>query len=160
LPIAEHPEETPITRRISRSKGATRVQYGALPYRLTKTRSVELLLVTSRETKRWIIPKGWPIDGLKPFKSAAQEAYEEAGIRGTVGKRPLGTYAYRKRDRAGGRYISCEVTVFPLLVKDQRGRWPEQHQRRTKWVSRRKAITLIADRKLRALVSEFRYPRA
>jgi len=75
-------------RRISRSRGATLVQYGALPYRLTKTRSIELLLVTSREAKRWIIPKGWPIDGLKPFKSAAQEAYEEAGIHGIIGKRP------------------------------------------------------------------------
>ena len=58
-----------------------RLQYGALPYRASKVRGVEVLLVTSRETKRWIIPKGWPIPGLSPSKSAAREAYEEAGGR-------------------------------------------------------------------------------
>jgi 8-oxo-dGTP pyrophosphatase MutT (NUDIX family) len=152
---SEQLEESISIRRISRSKGATLVQYGALPYRLTKTRSIELLLVTSREAKRWIIPRGWPIDGLKPFKSAAQEAYEEAGIRGIVGKTAIGTYSYKK----AGRTISCRVTVFPLLVRDQRRRWPEKHQRRTKWVSLREAIALIAEKELRALISEFRSPK-
>ena len=120
-------------------------------------RSIELLLVTSRETRRWIIPKGWPIDGLKPFNSAAQEAYEEAGIRGSVGKTAIGTYSYKKA--TGGRAISCKVTVFPLLVRDQRRKWPEQHQRRTKWVSPRKAIALITEKGLRALILEFRRPK-
>ena len=141
-----------------RSKGAIRVQYGALCYRLT-ARSIELLLVTSRGTKRWIIPKGWPIDGLKPFKSAAREAYEEAGIRGNVGKTAIGTYSYKKADRTGGRAIYCKVTVYPLLVSDQRRKWPEQHERRTRWVSPRTAITLIAEKGLRALILDFRRPK-
>ena len=57
-----------------------RVQYGILPYRRTKPNSLEVLLITTRQSRRWIIPKGWPIKGLKPVKSAAREAYEEAGV--------------------------------------------------------------------------------
>ena len=66
---------------------AFRVQYGVLPYRLTDTNSLDVLLVTTRQTRRWIIPKGWPIKRLKPPKFAARKAYEEAGTRGTVGNR-------------------------------------------------------------------------
>ena len=77
-------------------KGAARLQYGALPYRVTKTGDIEFLLVTSRETGRWIIPKGWPIAGLEPAEAAAREAYEEAGVRGVVGIRAIGEYAYKK----------------------------------------------------------------
>jgi 8-oxo-dGTP pyrophosphatase MutT (NUDIX family) len=67
------------------------VQYGALPYRFTKSGAPEILLVATRQTKRWIIPKGWPIKGLKPAKSAAREAYEEAGVRGSVKTKAIGT---------------------------------------------------------------------
>jgi hypothetical protein len=67
---------------LGRSNRAIRVQYGILPYRLTEGDGVEVLLVTTRQTRRWIIPKSWPIKGLKPPKSAAREAHEEAGIRG------------------------------------------------------------------------------
>ena len=75
---------------------AVRVQYGMLPYQFTDANSLEVLLVTSRQTRRWIIPKGWPIKGLKPPKSAAREAYEEAGIRGTVGAKSIGVFSYQK----------------------------------------------------------------
>src|SRR6476661_3610138 len=91
-------------REISKksAKRAVRVQYGALPYRLGSA-SVEVLLVTSRATKRWIIPKGWPIKGLTPAKAAAREAYEEAGVRGRVAGRAVGQFRYQKRlqDRDG-----------------------------------------------------------
>jgi 8-oxo-dGTP pyrophosphatase MutT (NUDIX family) len=53
-------------------------------------------LVTTRRTKRWIIPKGWPIKGLKPSKTAAREAFEEAGVSGRVGAKPLGVFTYEK----------------------------------------------------------------
>src|ERR1700731_1369791 len=75
---------------------AIRVQYGVLPYRFTETNSLEVLLVTTQQTRRWIIPQGWPIKGLKPPKSAAREAYEEAGIRGTVGAKSIGAFSYEK----------------------------------------------------------------
>ena len=74
--------------------GAIQKQYAALPYRVTKTRGIEFLLVTSRDSGRWIIPKGWPIAGLKPARTAAQEAYEEAGVRGVVGTKAIGEYSY------------------------------------------------------------------
>ena len=118
-----------------------------------------MLLVTSRETKRWIIPKGWPIEGLEPFDVAAREGYEEAGIRGIVGEKAIGTYSYKKADRIRGRTISCRVTVFPLLVRRQSRTWPERHQRKTKWVSVRRAASLIAEEELRALISVFRSRR-
>ena len=64
-----------------------------------------MLLVTSRETKRWIIPKGWPIEGLKPSDVAAREGYEEAGIRGVIGEKAIGTYSYERRtESAAGPY--------------------------------------------------------
>jgi 8-oxo-dGTP pyrophosphatase MutT (NUDIX family) len=76
--------QIPTSKKVVKAKHAVRVQYGALPYRFTKSGAPEILLVTTRQTKRWIIPKGWPIKGLKPAKSAAREAYEEAGVRGSV----------------------------------------------------------------------------
>jgi 8-oxo-dGTP pyrophosphatase MutT (NUDIX family) len=136
-------------------KGATRLQYGALPYRVTKTRDIEFLLVTSRETGRWIIPKGRPIAGLKPAEAAAREAYEEAGVRGVVGNRAIGEYSYKKELRALGRIVPCKVRVFALLVRRQRRTWPEAHQRRTRWVRPRKAISLITEEPLRSLIAGF-----
>jgi hypothetical protein len=94
------------------------VQYGALPYRFTPHAALEILLVTTRQTRRWIIPKGWPIKGLRPAKSAAREAFEEAGVRGKISAKPLGLFTYEKSlDEAGVQAI-CEVRVFPLLVQE------------------------------------------
>src|SRR5271167_3938896 len=84
-------------KTLASRKDASQVQYGALPYRVTGTRGIEFLLITSRETGRWIIPKGWPIEGMKPAKSAAREAYEEAGVRGIVSTMPIGNYSYEKK---------------------------------------------------------------
>jgi len=86
---------------------AIRVQYGVLPYRFTETNSLEVLLVTTRQTRRWIIPKGWPLKELKPPKSAAREAYEEAGIRGTVGAKSIGAFSYEKGIDANGGTVQC-----------------------------------------------------
>ena len=88
------------------------MQYGALPYRFTKSGAPEILLVTTRQTKWWIIPKGWPIKGLKPAKSAAREAYQEAGIRGSVKTKAIGIFSYEKRSVEDGITISCDVRLF------------------------------------------------
>jgi 8-oxo-dGTP pyrophosphatase MutT (NUDIX family) len=69
------------------------VQYGALPYRFTAEAALEILLVTTRQTRRWIIPKGWPIKSLRPPKSAAREAFEEAGVTGRIGMKLVGTFS-------------------------------------------------------------------
>jgi 8-oxo-dGTP pyrophosphatase MutT (NUDIX family) len=107
-----------------------------------------VLLATSRQTKHWIIPRGWPIKGLKPCKSAAREAYEEAGIRGRVARRPLGRYLYEKQD--GKARFLCEVQVFPLLVKRQLEKWPECEQRTVKWFGLSEAAAMLDE--LRELI--------
>ena len=102
----------------SKAAGAKRVQYGALAYRLTDRSRTEVMLVTSRETQRWIIPKGWPQKGKAPYHLAAREAFEEAGIVGAVGRRSVGSFPYEKRLKNGG-VVVCEVHVFPLKVTRQ-----------------------------------------
>jgi hypothetical protein len=91
------------------------VQYGALPYRFSQNSALEILLVTTRGTRRWIIPKGWPIKGLRPPKSAAREAFEEAGVRGKIGAKPVGLFTYDKVLDEAGVSRTCEVKVYPLL---------------------------------------------
>jgi ADP-ribose pyrophosphatase YjhB (NUDIX family) len=131
------------------------VQYGALPYRFTKSGAPEILLVTTRQTKRWIIPKGWPIKGLKPAKSAAREAYEKAGVRGFVKTKAIGIFSYEKRLAEDGITIPCDVRVFPLLVKRQSKTWPESEQRIAQWLEPTAALSLIEEESLRSLISSF-----
>jgi 8-oxo-dGTP pyrophosphatase MutT (NUDIX family) len=143
-----------ISKKRSKAKPPTRVQYGALPYRLDDDASVEVLLVTSRETKRWIIPKGWPIKGLKPSKAAAREAYEEAGVRGRIAGRAFGHYVYEKRLEDRVTTVPCQVEVFPLLVKRQSKDWPESKQRTTQWFPAAEAAALAENSQLHNLIRE------
>jgi 8-oxo-dGTP pyrophosphatase MutT (NUDIX family) len=99
--------------------GEPRRQVGALP---------------SRESRRWVIPKGWPMKGRKPFQAAAREAYEEAGLRGAIGKRPIGHYLYQKRLKNLDA-VQCQVKVFPLKVRKQLKHFPEENQRDLRWFS-------------------------
>lgn len=138
-----------------RQAPAARVQYGALTYRKTKAKGIEILLVTSRQTKRWIIPKGWPIKGLKPCDSAAREAYEEAGVRGTISRRPTGKYAYDKQLEAPAKVVPCEVYVYPLRVQHQEESWPESHQRQTRWFQPHEALAVVNEGDLGAVIETF-----
>ena len=143
-----------LINRRARAAGSPR-QYGALPYRFTQMAALEILIVTTRQSKRWIVPKGWPIKRLTPSKSAAREAFEEAGVRGKIGARPLGNFRYKKlADETGGE-ADCEVKVFPLLVKRQSAAWPESAQRVAQWVDPDKAISLIREPELKSLVAAF-----
>jgi 8-oxo-dGTP pyrophosphatase MutT (NUDIX family) len=145
-----------IPRRLKRKTSpAVRVQYGALPYRFTKDSGLEILLVTTRQTRRWIIPKGWPIKGLRPPKSAAREAFEEAGVRGKVGTKSLGFFTYEKFLDGNGVRVACEVKVFPLLVTRQSELWPELDQRMAQWLAPTDALSLIEQPELKALVAAF-----
>jgi 8-oxo-dGTP pyrophosphatase MutT (NUDIX family) len=146
----------PRKSRKPRSKPAVRVPYGALPYRFTAFAALEILIVTTRQSKRWIIPKGWPIKGLTLSKSAAREAFEEAGARGKIGSRPIGTftYTYRKAEDEAAE-ADCEVKVFPMLVKRQNASWPEFEQRVTQWADPEKAVSLIAEPELKSIVAKF-----
>ena len=97
--------EIPGKPRKRKVKLALRVQYGALPYRFTPDAALDLL-VTTRQSRQWIIPKGWPIKGLRPAKSAAREAFEEAGVRGRVGGKSIGFFAYNKTLDGNGIRVS------------------------------------------------------
>lgn len=129
-------------------------QYAALPYRRTKAGAIEIMLVTSRETRRWIIPKGWPIEGVAPHNLAALEAMEEAGLLGKIGSKPIGTYRYDKK-RSDGSIVNCTVDTFALEVEQQMPAWPEQDERKTQWFSPEEAATQVQEPELRTLIAKF-----
>jgi 8-oxo-dGTP pyrophosphatase MutT (NUDIX family) len=147
-------EESTIPNKGLKGHRPPRIQFGALPYRFGKEAGVEVLLVTSRETGRWIIPKGWPIKGFKPAETAAQEAYEEAGVRGRVSGRSLGRYMYEKRTEDRVASFPCEVQVFALLVKTTLKKWPESRQRKVRWLPVPEAAAVIDEGDLRKLILE------
>jgi 8-oxo-dGTP pyrophosphatase MutT (NUDIX family) len=128
-----------------------RRQIGALPFRRLRGGEYQVLLVTSRESRRWVIPKGWPMKGRKPHEAAEREAYEEAGLVGQIGKRPLGFYLYEKRLKNRDSVL-CQVKVFPLEVRKQLNRWPEQHERELRWFSPSDAADAVSEPGLAAII--------
>ena len=131
----------------------TGIQYAALPYRL-KDGQAQTLLITSRGTGRWVIPKGWPMKGLTPQEAAATEAAEEAGIAGEIAQKPIGSYRYLKR-RKDGQVMAVQVIVFPLLVKEDALGFKERGQRSSRWFGYRDAASRVAEPSLRRLIREF-----
>jgi 8-oxo-dGTP pyrophosphatase MutT (NUDIX family) len=131
-----------------------RRQFGALPYRIGTDGTAEVLLITSRETRRWVIPKGWPMRGRKPHATAAREAFEEAGLVGEVSHKPLGAYAYDKRLKNGSS-VPCLVEVFAFAVRQQRKRWPEKDQRDGRWFSLEQAAALVDEPGLKDILHAF-----
>ena len=128
-----------------------RRQVGALPYKVVDDSGVKVMLVTSRETKRWIIPKGWPMKDRKPHMAAKREAFEEAGVRGQIGKRPIGTFVYDKRLKSQAT-VSCKVEVFPLKVRKQAEAWPERGEREGRWFSPDEAAKVVKEAELREII--------
>jgi 8-oxo-dGTP pyrophosphatase MutT (NUDIX family) len=124
-------------------------QYAALPWR--RVAGIEILLITSRETRRWVIPKGWPMDGLSEAEAAAQEAYEEAGIRGHMATPSAGFYTYAKRVRGGGK-TRCRVDVFTMEVTEILDLWPEAHQRRRQWFPPQEAAAHVNEPELAEII--------
>ncbi|MQP66218.1 NUDIX domain-containing protein [Niveispirillum sp. SYP-B3756] len=121
-------------------------QCAALPYRLTDGRP-EVLLVTSRETKRWIIPKGWAKKSMGACAMAEREAFEEAGIKGRIDCAPVGSYRYEKR-LDNGDSVECDVAVFLLRVTEMLDVWPEKGQRERRWMDPAEAAELVSDDQL------------
>ena len=120
-----------------------RVQVAALPVRIDDAGNPRVLLLTSRETKRWVIPKGWPMNGRKPWEAAAQEALEEAGVVGRPCKTPIGSYAYFKRQTA--HFDVCRVDVYLLAFTEQRKSWREKGQREAEWFGLDEAAALVEE---------------
>jgi 8-oxo-dGTP pyrophosphatase MutT (NUDIX family) len=131
----------------------TGVQYAALPWRL-KNDEVQILLVTSRRTRRWILPKGWPMDGVRPTGVAAREAEEEAGVTGVIEKTAIGRYGYMKLLRDGVE-LPCRVDVFPLQVTDESPEWSEMDARERCWCSVAVAAGAVVEPQLKMVIRRF-----
>lgn len=111
----------------------------------------EVLLVTSRGTGRWILPKGWPMAGRSLAEAAAQEAWEEAGVRGTISDTEIGRYRYDKvQDR--GFAIPIEVRVFAMQIDELASDYPEAGQRKRRWYDPARAAELVAETGLKELL--------
>lgn len=132
-----------------------RTQYAALPWRKGADGAVEMLVITSRESRRWVIPKGWPIKGMKPGLSAAQEAFEEAGVLGAMARKSRGVFHYEKRLRSG-RLQQVRVVVYALEVREERAAWPELGQREKRWLKPVDAAELVDEPELKALLLKFK----
>lgn len=127
------------------------LQVGALPLRRNPAGAWEILLVTTRSTKRWTVPKGWPNKKLKAHDAAAREALEEAGVVGSIKKKPVGRYLYWKRLEATFRL--CKVRLYPLHVTHQLAQWPEEAQRLRHWFSLTDASDLVEEPGLRKILA-------
>jgi 8-oxo-dGTP pyrophosphatase MutT (NUDIX family) len=151
------PEAFPVISHAGVEKTArgavARRQVAALPFRRTPS-GIEILLITSRESGRFIIPKGWPMKRLSDPGAAAREAYEEAGVAGKIRRRPIGDYLYRKR--LDGRFDLVRVTVYALEVQVQHADWPEKGARQLRWTPRKEAASLVEEPGLMRLLREFR----
>ncbi|MFC7738316.1 NUDIX hydrolase [Roseomonas sp. GCM10028921] len=113
-----------------------------------------VLLVTSRETWRWVLPKGWAEEQLRGPELAAKEAFEEAGVAGQVQLEPIGSYSYRKR-LAGGRTVTCHVEVFPMCVDRLLDDWPEWQEWTRQWFTLREAASLVQEADLGSLLLRY-----
>lgn len=132
-------------------------QVAALPWR-HGAEGVEILMITSRETRRWVVPKGGRMAGKTDAEAAAIEAYEEAGVQGDVMGAPIGWFRYGKRMKSG-RVQACIVSVYPLEIYIQLGAWPEDAQRERRWMSVEAAAAAVDEADLAELIRDFK-PRA
>ncbi|KIN73358.1 NUDIX hydrolase [Sulfitobacter guttiformis] len=148
LPISLHGGE----------KGSARTQFAALCWRVRRGK-VQILLITSRRRKRWIVPKGWPMDGKTPADCALTESWEEAGVVGTASDDCIGVYSYA-RMREGEEDVPCLAMLYPVKVKTLKTKFPERKYRRRKWVSRKKAAKLVNERELSKLINSFSPPKS
>ena len=133
-------------------------QCAALPFAWDKG-ELRVLLITSRETRRWVLPKGWMEKRLSAHALAAKEAFEEAGVVGEVERRPIGRYDYLKRGPRD-RLTACSVRVFPLRVERLLDKWPERRQRRREWFSPAEAALAVEESGLVTLLLQFALPGA
>lgn len=132
------------------------MQYGALCWR-DGGDGVEVLLITSRDTGRWVIPKGWPMPGLAPEAAAAQEAWEEAGVNGQINPRCIGRFGYQKCLTVSTT-IPCAVSVFGLRVNTLAPTFPEVKERQRRWFPLAEAAGLVAEPELSQIIAGFTPP--
>ncbi|MEQ9693740.1 NUDIX hydrolase [Shimia sp. SDUM112013] len=145
----------PIMMQSAR-KTDLRTQFGALVYRIQNGKT-QILLITSRKTRRWIIPKGWPMSGLTPAQAAAREAWEEAGVKGITHDIAIGSFSYSKKIKTRGGVMPMPVMtiVYPVQARKLSAKFPEEGQRRRKWFSPKKAALKVREPELAYLLRNF-----
>ena len=131
------------------------LQVGALPYRRVEDGSIEVLLVTTRGTGQWMVPKGWPMAGKTLPEAAAQEAWEEAGVRGATDKRELGRFRHDKTSIIAG-ITPCIVAVYLLAVEEEAAIWPERRERTRTWFRLEDAVAKVQSRALAGVLAAAR----
>lgn len=123
-------------------------QIAAIPMRWTDEGELRILMITSRDTGRWVLPKGWTMDGKKPWQAAEIEALEEAGVVGHISSERLGSYSYRKTDE-GIPDITCRVRIYPMIVEKLQCNWKERDQRKRHWFSAKGAAKAVDEPELK-----------
>lgn len=126
-------------------------QVGVLPWRIGKGGEARVLLITSRRSGRWIVPKGRLMKGCPPRAAASREAFEEGGVIGVLSKTPVTTYRYMKC-LDDGSHVACRVAVFGMNVRGTLIDWREKGQRQRRWFSFNAAAALLGDSELSAFV--------
>lgn len=134
---------------------STGEQVAAIPMRWTSDGDLRILMVTSRDTGRWVLPKGWTMDGKKPWRAAEIEALEEAGVTGYISREAFGDYEYDKV-LADGKTIRCRVRLYPMIVEKVRRDWKERKQRKRHWFSAKGAAKAVNEPDLEEVLSNLK----
>ncbi|MDX8448727.1 NUDIX hydrolase [Mesorhizobium captivum] len=146
-------------KAVRRAKKGERIrQVAAIPFRVSEGGNLEVLLVTSRTTRRFIVPKGWPMKGKSGRKAAMIEAEEEAGVLGKALKQPAGGYSYWKR--MANRFVRVDVVVYLLEVTEEMADWREAANRQRAWLPAADAALLIDEPELSTLLRDLTVPTA
>lgn len=155
MKLINHSTTEQLFERLRRMFGAApaKTQSAALPWRIKKN-SLEVMLITSRETGRWIVPKGWPEPDEPLAECAKREAFEEAGIRGRIDEEPLGSFFYDKT-ASDGMVTRCEVHLFAMEVVESEKRWPEKSERNRRWLTPEDAAGRVAEPALSEMIFDF-----
>lgn len=131
----------------------TRIRQSAVvAYRLDADHP-KVMMITSRSRQRWVLPKGHICEGQRARTAAANEAFEEAGVRGRLARRKIGTYLYKKPDEAEDRRY--KVKVFPMEVDRVADDWPEMRERERKWMNFPAAVNAVNEPELKVLLRDF-----
>ena len=131
------------------------IQTGALPWRVTRGKRAEVLLVTGRRSGRWMIPKGWPMTGKSLAQAAEQEAFEEAGVEGKIDPDPIGQFHHVKQGTIIGS-MKVRILVHPMMVERELADWPEHGQRQRKWFKLKDAAEQVDSQELGAMILSLR----
>jgi 8-oxo-dGTP pyrophosphatase MutT (NUDIX family) len=123
-----------------------------VPCRTRPDGQIEVLLVTGKGSRRWIIPKGWPMPGMTLAEAAAQEAFEEAGVRGPVDPQPLGDFRHEKN--VGPADIEVRIVVHAMSVEQELVDYPEARSRERRWFSIAEAVEAVGSAKLGRLIAQ------